>query len=1094
MHCGRRVLAGTGPLSTDLEAVRTERTLGVVQVCPSCGEENPDRFRLCGFCGAKLEPEAPRQEARKLVTIVFADLAGSTSLGEALDSESLRGLMTRYFEEMRGVLESNGGVVEKFIGDAVMAVFGLPIVREHDAHRAVRAAEEMRVALSGLNDELETGWGVRLAARIGVNTGEVVAGDPESGQRLVTGDAVNVAARLEQAAGEMEVFLGPLTYRLVRDEVEAEPVEPLALKGKADRVPAYRLRGLARTHGRPRRPPAPLVGRGPELAALRDEFSHAVDSKSCRLATVLGDAGVGKSRLVAELAESLDGEAVLLHGRCLPYGRGITFWPLREAVRQAAVITDEDRPEEARAKLVRLAGPEAADAVERVASAIGLSDSQFAVDEVFWGARKLLETIARRQPLLLALEDVHWGEMTFLEFIEHLATEAEEAPILLVCLARHELLEVKGDWGERATERRILLEPLSEQDVGRVIENVLEQAQVAKDVRARIAAAAEGNPLFVEQLVEMMIDEGLLRRQDDAWVAEGDLRSVSMPPTIHALVAARLERLSRQERTVIDAASVIGQVFAERAVVELVADGVAEPISQVLEALVRKQLVRPEPSELISDRSYRFRHILIRDATYKGILKRSRAILHERFVAWADRVNQDRDRAVEYEEILGYHLEQAHRCLSELGPLDEHGRELGIRAATRLSSAGGRAFARGDMPAAANLLRRAVTLLPAASKDRLALLPDLAEAMLAIGEFAWAETFLDEAIATAGATGEAGLAASARILRIRVRSHSAVPEDWTGQVVVEAKRGLPLLESAGDDVELARAFRMLAWANGTACQYGEAAVAAQRAMEYAARGGDERQRRHAGSQYAIAALYGPTPVPEAISRCEAIVADAVGDRRTQGLVMSLLSGLRAMQGDFDRARDLYTHARIMLADLGRSVVASSTSQQSCGVEMLAGDPAAAERELRRDFAELSEMGEKYFLSTAAGELARAVYAQSRYDEAEELTLMAEELSADDDLTSQALWRSVRAKALARKGAGREAEEHARQAVELLRGTDALALQAGTLEDLAEVLAVLGVDGSREYLEEALDLFERKDDAVSTERLRASLRTLDATAV
>jgi class 3 adenylate cyclase/tetratricopeptide (TPR) repeat protein len=1078
---------------SELEAGGAARTLGVVKVCPSCREENPERFRLCGYCGAKLEPEAGPQEARKLVTVVFADLAGSTSLGEKLDSESLRALMSRYFEEMRRVVESHGGVVEKFIGDAVMAVFGLPIVREHDAHRAVRAAEEMRVALSALNHELEADWGVRLAARIGVNTGEVVTGDPESGQRLITGDAVNVAARLEQAAGEMEVFLGPLTHRLVRDEIEAEPVEPLALKGKADRVPAYRLLGLRRADGRTRRPAAPLIGRETEVAALRDEFFRAVGAGSCRLATVLGDAGVGKSRLVAELAESLDGEAVLLHGRCLPYGRGITFWPLREAVRQAAVISDEDRPEEARAKLARLAGPEAADAVERVASAIGLSDSQFAVGEVFWGARKLLETIARRQPLMLAFEDVHWGEMTFLEFVEHLAAEVEQAPILLVCLARHELLEVKDDWGERAVERRIPLEPLSEQDVGRVIENVLEQAQVANEVRARIAAAAEGNPLFVEQLVEMMIDEGLLRRQDDGWVAEGDLSSVSMPPTIHALLAARLERLSRQERIVIDAACVVGQVFAEGAVAELVAEDVADPVPHVLEALVRKQLVRPEPSELIAERSYRFRHILIRDAAYKGLLKRSRAVLHERFVAWADRVNQDRDRAVEYEEILGYHLEQAHRCLSELGPLDEHGRELGFRAAARLSSAGGRAFARGDMPAAANLLRRAVALLPTESKDRLPLLPDLAEAMMGIGEFAWAETFLDEAIATAEATGEVGLAASARLLRIRVRSHSAVPEDWTGQLVDEARRGLPLLESAGDDVELARAFRMLAWAHGTACQYGEAAIAAQRAMECAAIGGDERQRRHAASQYAIAALYGPTPVTEAVARCEAIVADAVGDRRTQGLVMSLLSGLRAMQGDFDRARDLYTAARLMLADLGRSVVAASTSQQSCGVEMLAGDPEAAERELRRDFAELFEMGEKYFLSTAAGELARAVYAQSRYAEAEELTLMAEELSADDDLTSQALWRSVRAKALARRGLAREAEELAREAVELLRGTDAVALQAGTLEDLAEVLALVGVDGTREYLEEALALFERKDDVVSTERLRASLRALDATA-
>ena len=397
------------------------------------------------------------------------------------------------------------------------------------------------------------------------------------------------------------------------------------------------------------------------------------------------------------------------------------------------------------------------------------------------------------------------------------------------------------------------------------------------------------------------------------------------------------------------------------------------------------------------------------------------------------------------------------------------------------------------MAAAANLLRRAVALMPADSRARLARLPDLAEVMMAIGEFAWAETFLDEAIETAESTGEDGIAASARLLRLQVRSHSAAPEDWTEQVVLEADRGLPVLEAAGDHVELARALRMLAWAHGTACRYGEAAAAAQRAMEHASLGDDERQRQHAASQYAISALYGPTPVTEAIERCESIVAEAPEDRRTQGLVMSLLSGLRAMQGDFAAARDLYTRARLMLEEFGRSVVAASTSQQSCRVELLAGDPAAAERELRRDFDELSEMGERYFRSTAAGELARALYAQGRYAEAEELTRVAEELSADDDLTSQALWRSVRGKTLARQGVEGGAEELAREAVELLEGTDALILQADALEDLAEVLALAGSDGARECLAEALGRLERKDDVVSVERVRASLRALDATA-
>ena len=649
-----------------------------MKVCPNCGGENPGRFRLCGYCGAKLDPDEAPQAARKLVTIVFCDLAGSTRLGETLDSESLPALMTRYFDEMRRVLESHGGVVEKYIGDAVMAVFGLPVVREDDALRAVAAADGMREALERLNDELEEGWGVRLTSRIGVNTGELVSANLMEGEHLVVGDAVNVAARLEQAAGGMEILIGPLTHRLTREAIEVEPVEPLELKGKAERVLAYRLLGLTRSDGAPRRSAAPLVGRDVELQALLREHAGALDERCCRLVTVLGDAGLGKSRLLAALEDSLEQDELLLQGRCLAYGRGITFWPLREAMRQAAAISDDDTPDVALGKLRELAGPEALGAVERVASAIGFSGAQFPVHEVIWGSRKLVEAIGARQPLVLAFEDVHWAEATFLELVEHLAREAQ-GPLLLVCLARPEFLETRDDWGEWAGALRIALEPLDEGDVGRVLEQLLGQAQVDDEVRARIATASEGNPLFVEQLLEMMVEEGLLRRADGTWVAAGDLSNLSMPPTIHALLAARLERLSTDEREVIDAASVAGQIFVEAAVEELVSERIRENVPGLLEALVRKRLVKPEQTELALERSYRFGHILIRDATYRGLLKRSRAVLHERVVAWAERVNQDRDRAVEYEEIIAYHLEQAYTCLSELGPLDDHGRELGAR-------------------------------------------------------------------------------------------------------------------------------------------------------------------------------------------------------------------------------------------------------------------------------------------------------------------------------------------------------------------------------------------------------------------------------
>jgi class 3 adenylate cyclase/tetratricopeptide (TPR) repeat protein len=1050
-----------------------------VLTCPNCGEENPDRFRLCGFCGTELpKAGAPPQEVRKTVTIVFSDLKGSTDLGERLDSESLRELMSRYFTEMRAVLERHGGTVEKYIGDAIMAVFGLPVVHEDDALRAVRAAEEMQRTLVALNEELEREWGASLATRTGVNTGEVVTGT--TGEHLVIGDPVNVAARLEQTAGEMEILLGELTYRLVRDAVEVESVEPLELKGKSEPVPAHRLLAV-----RPERQPGqaafPLIGRESELALLRRELGHATEDRSCRLVTLLADPGVGKSRLVAEFARSVEGEADVLHGRCLAYGRGITFWPLAEAVRQAAGIVDDDAAT-ALEKLAAIVGHDRA-VVERIASAFGLSEQQFLVDELFWAVRMLLESLARQRPLVVVFDDIHWAETTFLDLIEHLVDTVADAPLLIVCPARPTVLELREGWSERPKEVRIALAPLSESDVALVLENILGSTDLAEEARRRIVDAAEGNPLFAEQLLSMMIEDGLLRCEDGRWVTDGDLADLAVPPTIQALLAARLDQLDREERQVLEAAAVVGQRFAEDAVDELVPHLGADVVELQIEALVRKQLVRAQPTGVDGSQSYRFSHILIRDAAYQGILKRARATLHQRFVAWADRVNRQRNRESEYEEILGYHLEQAHRYLSELGPLDDHGRALGRRAADRLASPGRRAFTRGDMPAAANLLRRAAALLPTNDRMRLELLPSLGEALGEIGEFAWAEVFLDEAIAGAGEIGEPSLLASADLARLLVASHGT--EGWSqDEVVRRAETAIPVFREGGDDAGLALAYRLLAWAHGTACRYGDATAAAERAIEHATRAGDERQRNRAATQYAIAALYGPLPVSEAIARCEEIIEEVRDDHRSRGLVLGLLGCLEAMRGDFERARTLCSDGRAFLQELGRSVVAASTSQDSCTVEMLAGDPAAAERDLRRDYEALTEMGEAYLLSTIAGELARAVYAQDRLDEAVELTRLAEQYSAPDDVTSQALWRSVRAKVLARRGEADEALPLAREAVTMLRTTDALVWQGNALADEAEVLRLLDRDApvARSLLDEALELFERKGNVVAAGRL------------
>jgi class 3 adenylate cyclase len=673
---------------------------------------------------------------RKLVTILFCDLKGSTSLGERLDSESLRETMSRYFDAMSAAITRHGGTIEKYIGDAVMAVFGLPRVHEDDALRAVRAAHEMQEALAGLNEGLQRTYGITLENRTGVHTGEVVAGDSSTGQRLVTGDPVNTAARLEQAAPACEVLLGELTYRLVREHVEVEAVEPLELKGKAERVPAFRL--LDVHDRRVAEDERPLVGRRHETEQIAGALSRVIDARSCARVLITGDAGVGKSRLVEHVCAAAAEHALVIRGRCLSYGDGITFWPLVEALRQASGIEGADDLAAARAKLGRLMGEGNEEVFERLASAVGLSEQQYPLPEVFWATRKLVETLSRRRPLVLVFEDVHWAEPALLDLIDHLASTAEEAPALLLCVARPEVLEKRPTWEQL---EHLALAPLSADASAEVIDNLLGGADIAADALARIVEAAEGNPLFVEQLLSMMIDGGLLRAEDGVWHA-GDLDAGWVPPTIQALLTARLDNLEREQRAVIDPASVIGHYFQQAAVHELVEEFVRDQVDGRLDELARKQFVRAEAGNL-----YRFDHVLIRDSVYDGLLKRARATLHERFVQWADRVNGD--RATEFEEISGYHLEQAHRYLIELGLADEHAIAIGTEASTRLASAGRRAFVRGDMNAASNLLLRATSPLPPQDPRRLALFPDLGEALMQLGKFEQADSVLEDAVAMA---------------------------------------------------------------------------------------------------------------------------------------------------------------------------------------------------------------------------------------------------------------------------------------------------------------------------------------------------------
>ncbi len=1058
------------------------------RVCANCGEENLPDFVTCGTCGGALDRAVPAAERRKTVTLVFADPRPITPSGERPSPEALRAVMSRYFETVHPILERHGGTVEKFIGDAMMAVYGLPFLHEDDALRATRAALDMQEALPALNAALEAEWGVTLENHVGVNTGEVIAGDASLGQRLVTGDAVNTAARLEQSAGAREVLLGDLTYRLVRDAVTVEAVEPLTLKGKAEPVPAYRLLSVAAVDEVVRRrQDAPMVGRDGEMAGLTQLYATAVQDRTCRLATVVGDAGVGKSRLIAEFTARSAERARVIRGRCLPYGDGITFWPLREAARDAAGIGVDEGAESALAKLKQAL--EADEVVDRLASVMGLSDTPYPVTEIYWGARKFLEHLARDRPVLMVIEDIHWAESTFLELLQHLVETVEGASVLLLCTSRNELLDRDPEWGQGNGALRLVLRPLTDADAGQVVAGLLGGTGLPEAVQTRIVDASAGNPLFVEQLLSMLIDDGSLRQTDGRWEQVRDLTALTVPPTIQALLAARLDLLAPPERGVIEPASVIGQTFAQAAVIELVPPERSAEVADGLQTIARRELITAAPGSAAEEKAYRFAHILVRDAAYNGLLKRARADFHERFVDWAEELNRRQGRAGhEFEEIHGYHLEQAYRYLTELGTLDEHARRVGIRASEKLSSAGRRAQARGDTPAAASLLRRAAATRVLDDPGRLALLPDLGEALMELGEFAEAERVVKEAHGAALRIGDERLEAETTIVRLILELYSTESDGWTVSANAEVERIIPIFERFGDHAGLALAYRLVYAINANAERYGPAAAAAEQVINHARLADDRRLESRGLLGYAQAAALGPMPIADLLVRYDELSGQARGDRRAEGLLSSTFAMLYAMRGDFDQAREMYRRGRANLEELGAGVVSSSVTLMGAAIEMLADQPSNAEAELRPAYEALGELGEQFLRSSVAGMLAKVLYEQGRLDDALAISESTEALAAPEDVDPQVAWRSVRAKILARRGRTDEALQLANAAVDLSRGPDAPSTQASALADLAEVQRAAGLDSEAQVsLAQALALYEAKGDEVSAGRIRETQR-------
>jgi class 3 adenylate cyclase/tetratricopeptide (TPR) repeat protein len=976
---------------------------------------------------------------RKTVTVLFCDLEGSTALGERLDPEPLRMLLSRWYEAVRAPVDRNGGTVEKFIGDAVMAVFGIPHVHEDDALRAVRSALEMREATAQLAAEL----GAPLRARIGVNSGEVITG--EANTTLVTGDAVNTAKRLEEAAAEGEILIGEPTRLLVENAVELDAAPPVDAKGKERPVAAWRVRATipdAPTFAR--RLDAPLVGRANELAVLRAELETAERDRSCRLVTVYGAAGIGKSRLAAELLGEAASRGTVLTGRCVPYGDGATFLPLADVVRSAG---GED------AVLDSVADERDAHLIgERLRGALGTGGSTAPSEEAFWAVRRLLETLARETPVVVCLEDVHWAAPTFLDLLEYVLGWSRGAPILLLCLARPELLDERPHWPGIA----VTLEPLTSAESRELLEKLAAEWPRASDAAAQIESVAEGNPLFIEQMVAALDDRG---------------DTIAVPPTIQALLAARLDRLDPDEQAVLERAAVAGREFWRGAMTEMSPEVERGRLGAILLALVRKELVRPEPSTAIAgDDCFRFRHALIRDAAYAAIPKSLRVELHRRAAEWLE------SRAGE-DELVAYHLEQSHAYGSELGLPGTD--ETAARAASLLAAAGLRAFARNDAPAAANLLLRACGLLAPDDRSQLELLRRAGVALWWSGEAERADEVFGLQISRAYELGD-------------------TVEEWSGRLdlaaghlvsgSIDADELLAVAEQAidafapDDNAALSHAWRRVGHAHAARGRYGLAAQASERALEHARAAGERFDEERIVDILCTSLFYGPAPADEAVLQCERMLAQAEGRPVEEANVAASLAGLLAMRGDFDAARRHIHFAEERYQELGLRLALAGTTQIGGPLELLAGDPAAAERELRRGLEILLPDSSDGYQEAL---LAEALYRQGRLDAAAAEAARARANAHEDNVHAQVVWRLVRAK-LDADTSPAAAVELAREAVEIASTTDATNLLADALVDLASIHATAHDDeAAAEATRRALDLFEQKGNLAAARLLAAS---------
>ena len=1051
-----------------------------MNICPSCGHGNQAGAKFCSECGAALVAAEPlAREERKVVTVLFADLVGFTSRAEQMDPEDVRALLSPYYARLRSELERFGGTVEKFIGDAVMALFGAPAAHEDDPERAVRAA----LAIRDWAREEE-----QIQVRLAVHTGEalvVLGARPGQGEGMAAGDVVNTAARLQAAAPVNAVLVGERTFRQTRAVIEYRHAAPVAAKGKRDPVPVWEAVAARARPGVdvPHQARTALVGRDRELGVLRDALARVRAEHTPQLVTLVGVPGIGKSRLVFELGQVAEADPELIswrQGRSLPYGEGVSFWALAEMVKAQAGILDGDAPGEAEAKLAAmttdvLGGAPEVDWVGRHLGALAGLDSGGVPaggdrSEVFSAWRQFFEALAEARPLVLVFEDLHWADDGLLDFVDYLAEWAGGVPLLVVGTARPELLARLPGWGGgKPNALTLSLAPLSDQDTARLIGSLLGSPVLEAGQQTVLLAQAGGNPLYAEQYVQMLAEQGSGRQPP-------------LPESIQGIIAARLDLLAPPEKRLLQDAAVVGKVFWPGAVAALGGGADRDELEGYLHGLERRQFVRRERrSSVAGETQYAFVHVLVLDVAYGQIPRATRAGKHAAAAGWIESLGRAEDHA----EMLAHHYLSALDLARGVG---QDTADLTPPARTALRAAGDRAMALNAFASAVGYYRAALALWPQdAQEQRAGLLRLLGTALHEAGELDQAEAVLAEGSRVAAAAGAATLAARIRILLTEIHVSRGGPGD---QALAECQAAAAVLEAEDDLEGLAEAWKLTGmirfWLGDSPADQ----QALERAMAYARQGGHRRMQLQASFWLATTYMLLPIPADAAIPRAEQLLQTADGEPWAEADILMPLSELYAYSGRFADARRAIARARSVYDSSGTKIRRAMGAHVAAEIELIAGDPAAAEQHLREAYKAYRAIGERGYMSTVLGFLAEALYTQGRLGEARQMTEEAQAAAAPADIDAQARWRAARAKVLARAGQFPAAQTLLDEAEALVSPTCWAPLQAGILMARAEVDRLAGAPERAEAsLRAALRIYQDRHATPLAQQAAAVLASL-----